>query len=249
MGFGLMGNTIEKNCRTDSGFTLIELLVAMTIGSLVAGTLYSVYASQQRIHVMHKQIVDIQQSLRTCSYLMEQEIKQACLDPLGSAKPSIFMADFHTFGFQYDRNGNGHDFTITDDQDPRAAKSGEDEHESICYRLSQDTDQDGMADSFPCKLYRCTWNTPDTMADNIESLNFVYRDESGTVLKPLPLDDSNRALIRTVEITLIARSERPDPTFLDTRNYTNIQGDTLINAPNDHYHRKSMSKIIRLRNL
>lgn len=239
---------MKQNTPATQGFTLVEILVAMTLGSFILGCICSIFVSQQRIHVMHQQIVNTQQSLRTCMYLMDQEIKQACLDPLGSAHPEILTAAAHTFAFQYDRNGNGRDFTLTDPSDPRAAQSGVDAHEKIAYRLSADADHNGLADRFPCKLYRCTWDSPDAMADQIEALNFVYRDEHNAVLEPLPLDETGRSLIRTVEVTLIARSARPDKKHLDARNYTNLQGDILIHAPNDPYHRRALSKVIRLRN-
>lgn len=240
---------IGRALNQPSGFTLVELMIALAIGAIVLGSIVSVFISHQRIHVMHQQVVTLHQNLRASMYVMEQDIRQACLDPLGSARPAILTAAAHAFEFQSDRNGNGNDFTLAGTGDPRAARSGEDAHEHLLYRLSADGNQDGRADRFPCRLYRCTWNTPDALADQIEALNFVYLDGNGVVLGPLPLDQTGRAQIRQVEVTLIARSGRSDSRHRDTRQYTNLQGETLIDAPNDPYHRKSLSRVIRLRNL
>ncbi|GAB6097608.1 hypothetical protein JCM14469_38620 [Desulfatiferula olefinivorans] len=231
------------------GFTLVELMIALTIGAIVLSCVCSVFISHQRIHTMHQQAVALQQNLRASMHVMEQDIHQACLDPRGSARPAILTAAAHSFAFQCDINENGHDFALTGTGDPRAAESGVDPNEHITYRLSADANQDGRADRFPCRLYRCTWNTPDALADQIDVLNFVYRDQNDAVLGPLPLNQAGRALIRSVEVTLIARTARQDPRHCDTRTYTNLQGDTLIDAPRDPYHRKTLSKVIRLRNL
>ncbi|MBU1168934.1 MAG: PilW family protein [Proteobacteria bacterium] len=234
----------KKTIPGQQGFTLVELIIGIAIGSIILGSIYSVYASQQKIYNKNKQVVATQQNLRTCMYLLEQDIKQACLDPLQTANPKILTANRNAFEFQMDLDGNGHDFTNIDPNDQDSAKSGDDKNEKVLFYLIPDENDDGIADAFPSQLIRATWGNASAMADYIQVINFVYRDRNNTVLTP-PFDNAN---IRVVEVTLIARSEKPDPKYLDNKIYTNLNGDFLINA-NDHYYRRSLSKVIRLRNL
>ena len=224
----------------EKGFTLIEILVSLAIASVVSTAIYATYTTQHRIYMTQKQIADIQQNLRTCIYLLEEEIKHACYDPTGTAGPSIRSAGSEIFRFQCDLNENGHAFsdTATVSSDDSLAGSGTDPHEDISYSLSTKR-----------TLRRATWGMNADMADHIEALDFVYFNQAGERLAPLPLTTENMAAVRAVEVTLIARSERPDPGHRDTKIYRNLRGDTLISGSGDHYHRRSLSKVVYLRNI
>jgi type IV pilus assembly protein PilW len=247
------------NKMTNNGFTLIEIMIAMALSGIVSAMIYKTYISQQKTYIAQKQIANIQQNLRSCTYLLEEEIKRTGFNPRGCANPSILIADKSQFQFQADINENGNDFT-KNPIPPNPAASGIDPNEQIRYSLNNDKDKNGIADKFPCALGRSTWNgglMP--MADNIEVLNFVYLDENGGVLEPLPLNPTLLSKIKSVEITIIARSQLPDRRHIDTgltdpdggerKGYFNLQGDLILNQPDDNYYRRCVSKIIRFRNI
>lgn len=237
--------------QKEKGFTLIEILVGIAVASIVTTAIYSTFTVQQKIYLAQKQIADIQQSLRTSMYLLEDNIKLACFDSLGTAQPRILEADSGSFMFQADLNENGHFFTtdgstVTD----LTAQSGTDPNETVGFNLSQ-TENKGTR-----SLIRRIWNGRQVMADSIEALDFVYLDANGTVLGPLPLDQTTRNSIRSVEITLIARSLHPGQGYRDTGTYRNLQGAVLIdcsdenpvNCNENRYYRRSLTRTIYLRN-
>jgi type IV pilus assembly protein PilW len=227
--------------RRELGFTLIEILISLALASVVSTAVYTIFSVQHRIYLAQRQIAAIQQSLRTCMYLLEDDIKLACFDPLNSAAPAILIADKQAFRFQADLNENG------SLQSEATNGSGEttvtnDRNEQKTYGFARDANGHG-------RLTRASWNAGGSpMADYIETLDFVYLDKDGTVLSPLPLSEDTRKLIRSVEVTLVARSERPDQGHRDTGTYSNLQDEILIRGNGDHFHRRSLSKAILLRN-
>lgn len=244
---------------TNDGFTLVEIMIALAVSCIVSGAIYSFYSSQQKTYRTQQQIANMQQNLRSCTYLLEKEIKLAGYDPRGCANPSILIAGKGQFSFQADINGNCNDFTLTP-RPSNPAKPRIDSNEQVRYGLNNDKDKNGVADKFPCALGRATWASGlMPMADNIEVLNFVYLDANGIVLAPLPLDQAALLKIRTVEVTLISRSQSPDRNHVDgglqdplggkRKGYFNLRGDLIRHAPYDNYYRRSVSKIIRLRNI
>jgi type IV pilus assembly protein PilW len=245
-----MGHALDQGgtMKGIKGFTLIEVMIVILIVTLVSGAIYSFFSMQTKTHFAQKEIAEIQQNLRTCAYLLEEEIKMAGFDPRGSAHPKILIADRNEFKFQADLNENGHPFN--NPLDSYSAKSNDDENEEVAYRLSNDENGDGIADNFPCQLGRSSWAEPtQPMADNIQVLNFAYFDTIGNLLGNLPLTDDDRANIKTVKIMIVARSEHPDNAHVDYKSYFNLNGDIVLNAPNDHYHRRFIVKEICLRNL
>ena len=93
------------------------------------------------------------------------------------------------------------------------------------------------------------------LALNIEALNFVYLDSAGNTLN----DDGNGnvianiAAIRSVEITLVARSGDVVPVLMrdqiDNTVYTNQQGRILLPAQNDNFRRIRLTAAVKVRNL
>ena len=225
----------------ERGFTLIEILISLAITSILSTAIYTIFSVQHRIFLTQRQIAAIQQSLRTSMYLLEDDIKLACFDPLNSAAPAILIADRQVFRFQADLNENG-SLQSEDTNESGGSTVTNDRNEQKTLRFVMDANGRG-------RLTRASWNAGGSpMADYIEALNFVYLDKDGNVLSPLPLSEDNRKLIRSVEVTLVARSEHPDSGHRDTGTYSNLRGYLLITGNGDRYHRRSLSKVILLRN-
>jgi len=81
------------------------------------------------------------------------------------------------------------------------------------------------------------------LAENIDAVNFVYLDEDG-------ISTTNPSEIRSVQITLVARADRPDRGYQNTTVYQNQPGDTIFTPPTgDKYRRKMLSTEVMCRNL
>lgn len=63
--------------RNQSGFTLIELLVVMGLFGIVMGTLYSLYAAQQRSAYTGDEVVEVQQNLRIGMDSITRDVRMA----------------------------------------------------------------------------------------------------------------------------------------------------------------------------
>ena len=93
-------------------------------------------------------------------------------------------------------------------------------------------------------------NQPVTVIENVDALNFVYLDQNGN-----RLDDgggnvtTNRANIRSVEVSIVVRASREDPAYTDNNAYSNQQGDVILAAQNDHFRRRLQTMRIACRNL
>ena len=232
--------TIRNN---KGGFTLIELMIAMVISSFVMAAIYSTYRAQLRSHITQQALVEMQQNARAAMFTMERDIKMAGYDPSGDADAKILIADIAQIKFHIDRNEDGNP----------APGPGTDPNEQIRYALTADGD-----------LGREVWGPPEgagslqTVAENIEVLNFVYLDEDGNLI-PTPLDYANvpdrpsLASIRSIQITLIAKSGTNVPVLMlkhkDHRTYTNQQSDQLLVDPDDNFRRIVLTADVQCRNL
>lgn len=214
---------------SNHGFTLLELLTALAIMGVVMAGVYSSYYSQQKSYVAQAEVAEMQQNLRGAMSLMVKEFRMAGCDPTGNAHAGIVTASPGSITFTLDIRG-------TDADDPPDGDTA-DPNERITYAL-YDRNRDGVNDA----LGRRTGagrNSP--AAENIDALNFVYLDENGTPTSTL-------SDIRSVQITLLARTGTGDPGYRNKSTYRNQLG-TLIYAANDNFRRKLLTTNIKCRNL
>jgi type IV pilus assembly protein PilW len=216
------------------GFTLVELLIAMAMSSIVLASVVAAYSSQVRSHVTQQMVVDMQQNIRGAIYIMQREIRMAGYDPTGLTDASILVADDAQLQFQSDDNGDG-DFIDGVDNDPM---------EQIRYAMTG-----GGA------LGRQLWNGPLTpLAENIDAINFVYLDGADPP-NVLATPVVNRSEIRSVQITIVARSGQNMPVLFyrktDARIYRNQQGTIILDmsAAPDTFRRRLLTAEVRCRNL
>lgn len=208
----------------ESGFTLVELLVAMVISLVVMGGIYSTYYSQQKSYLAQEQVAAMQQNLRAAMYNIADEIRMAGYDATGS----------NLFGLV----ANGSDGRITDAN-------------NIYFTL--DWDGDGVVDvnGDEQKAFRLNngnlekystgavdWQT---VAENIDALNFAYLDEDGNVT-------ANLSDIRSIEVSIVARTGRGDLGYTNIKTYKNLQNQTIYTA-NDNFRRRLLTSEIKSRNL
>ena len=223
------------------GFTLIELLVAMTVGLVVMAGVSMTFRSQQKSYLLQEQMAAMQQNLRAAMFHMEREIRMAGCDPNLTASAQFVTANATSMTFTQDLRGGGADGSQPDGDT-------DDPTENITYYLN-DIDGDGLGD----ELRRNDLNGigDQVIADNISALNFVYLDKAGTKLDDDGAGNVTTGIpqIRSVEITLLARTGRGDRGFQNNTNYTNRLGDSIFGPAGDNRRRKLLTTGIKCRNL
>jgi type IV pilus assembly protein PilW len=218
--------TLKQTLRlprfSNQGVTLIELMIGMTIFLLVLGGIYSTFQSQHKSYLMQEEVAAMQQNIRASMFYMTKEIRMAGCDPTGNAGAGIVTANANSISFTEDIRGDA------DGSDPDGATN--DPNESIAYALSGNN------------LVRNTGGGNQVVAENIDALDFVYLDENGN--STATLTD-----IRSVEITIVARTGRALRATKNNNLYYNQQGTQILGAQNDNFSRKSMTTFIKGRNL
>jgi len=214
------------------GYTILELLVAIAISGIFMGTIYSAYISQQRSTLGHEQVSAMQRNLRSAMYYMEKEIRMAGCDPTGNAGAKIQTAQKDEIRFTLD---------ITDN-----AGSGNPDGDSL------DADEDIRYHLSGNDLVRNSTR----IAENIDALNFVYLDKDGNNLTDDGLgnvtDPENRDKIRSVQVTLLARTGKENPHYTDpTTSYKNKLDETIFTPSGNgvHFRRKLLRTNVKCRNL
>ena len=223
------------------GYTIVELMVAIAISGIFMGAIYSAYTSQQRATLGQEQVSAMQRNLRSAMYFMEKEIRMAGCDPTGRAGAQIETAQNNEIRFTLD---------ITDDPGTGSPDGDTgDAGESIGYYRNAEGD-----------LFRdLTDDGDDTngtrIAENIDAINFVYLDKDGDNLADDGLgnvtDPENRAKIRSVQVTVVARTGKEDPNYTDSTSYQNKVPETIFTPMGDavHFRRKVLRTNIKCRNM
>jgi type IV pilus assembly protein PilW len=219
--------------KGDKGFTLTELMVSLVISGVLMTGVYSVFNSQQKSYAVQDQLAAAHQNLRAALNLMVKDIRMAGFDPFRDPNANIYVAKANEIAFRMrpDKNGDG------------KVDENDDELKSIAYSLiDSPIDLDGTIDD----LVRNSGAGRQPIAQNIDALDFVYLDDDG---KPLEFPILNFHDIRAVQITLVARAERPDARFKNDKKYVNQQEDVILPAKHDGYRRKRLSEQVNCRNL
>jgi type IV pilus assembly protein PilW len=217
----------KRGC--DQGFTLLELLVVILILGVVMAGVYSVYSSQQKSFLIQEDVAEMQQNLRAAMFSMVREIRLAGCNPTGKATAGIVTATATTISVTMDISGNNPNV------DPPDGDTG-DANEAVTYAL-MDPDGDGIND-----LGRNTGGGLQPVASNLDAIDFVYLDGNGNATADL-------TQMRSVQVTVVARTENRSAGFRNTASYRNLQGTVVFTAPGDAFRRKVFTTNIRCRNL
>ncbi|GIX48575.1 MAG: hypothetical protein KatS3mg131_2786 [Candidatus Tectimicrobiota bacterium] len=219
--------------RGKQGFTVLELVIAMAVAGIVIAAIYQVFHGQQRAFLAQNQVVEMQQNLRAALYLLTRELRSAGFDPAGTANAGIvtqFPGPNPPFTIDYARDTSIVAFTLDDDGDGAIDAN---DNEQVAYRLNGTT----------LERFSVAANAWLPVATNVDALDFVFLDENGN-------QTTDPAAFRAVEIALLARTSRSDPTYTTTTVYTNRYGRSLCrDCPGDHFRRRLYLTTVQLRNL
>jgi type IV pilus assembly protein PilW len=228
--------------KHENGFSLIELLIAVAISGVVVGGVYSVYFTQQKSYLAQQEIVALQQSLRAAMQLMERDIRMAGYTPYEESSAGIqtantnairFTLDIHD-GVDNDSDGRTDEFDEIGNGDDDTADIGED----ITY-FRADPDGDGVFDLFRRDAFL---GVDQILAYHVDALDLVYLDKAGSVTSDL-------GKIRSVQVTMVARTGRPDRGFRNNTIYINQKGTVILPQQNDSFRRKLLTCEVKGRNL
>ena len=217
---------------SNQGFTIVELLVGMALSLLAMGAVYSTFLSQQKSYVVQEQVAAMQQNLRAAMFYMQREIRMAGCDPLNTGNFGITTANANSITFSEDIDdgtvGNPPDGTL---------QAGE----NIIYSRSGGN------------LVRNVGGGNQAVAQNIDALDFVYLTGASppVVLNPGGgnVSAGSETQIRSVEITVVARTGRGLLPLIDNNTYLNQRGTPILAPPNDNLSRKRLTTVIKCRNL
>jgi type IV pilus assembly protein PilW len=209
----------------------VELLVTLVVSGVVLAGICSTFYSQHTSYLNQEQMVSMQQNLRAAMYIMEREIRMAGHDPNGESGAGIVTANSSSIRIAQDLTNNaGTGIPDGDVGDP-----GED----ITYSL-QDADGDGDTD-----LVRNDHNGAGVQmfAEDIDALNFVYLNQSGLVTA-VPAD------IRSIQISVVAKTGHPSRGYVNNTVYQNQRGQTIfIPFSGDQHRRRLLTAEVKCRNL
>jgi type IV pilus assembly protein PilW len=228
-----MLNTLRKN----SGVTLTELLIALALTGIVAGAIYNIFISQGKAYTIQSEVAEMQQNLRAGIFMMEREIRMVGYDPTRAADAQILTAAPGQLEFTADLNDDG----VTDDP-----------NEHMIYTL-YDTDADGTNDALGRNDVNSGAGTQ-LLAENIDQLNYVYLDGSRNALNDMttPVDPAVLPDIRSIQVTMVARSGVIDSDYTNNETYQNQNPggiEVIYTAAGDNFRRRLLSTEIKCRNL
>jgi len=239
----------------NKGFTLVELMISLAMTGIIIAAVYSVYTLQQKTHTAQDQVVEMQQNIRAATMIMEQELRMAGYDPTSDADATFTAATVAGFGF-------GQDITDTAGTDTDGDGKLDGPNEIIGYGFAAgDANNDGFVDAGGVSaLGRSTgFGALQPIAENIQAIEFFYTVEDGTQTTSPVADGFSLSDIRTITISILARTAWQDPKFVNNFVYTTASGDewglngrTAAGAGvpfNDNYRRRLLITTVQCRNM
>ncbi|MDH3358699.1 MAG: hypothetical protein OEM06_14635, partial [Desulfobacteraceae bacterium] len=184
------------------------------------------------------------QSIRAAMFYMQREIRMAGCDPTGTANASIITANATSINFTEDVTGN----TPGSDSDGAT----DDPDENITYALDANKNL-VRTDPVNPPVVPPAPPVPQTVAQNIDAIDFVYLDGASppNVLNPGGIDvpAGNEGQIRSVEITIVARTDRNTLASKNNNAYFNQRGMQILAPQDDNFSRQRLTTSIKCRNL
>jgi type IV pilus assembly protein PilW len=241
---------LEENSRKERGFTMVELLVAMAITAVVMAAVYTLYKTQQDSYIAQDQVVEMQQNVRASLYQMARDMRMAGFNPQRAPNVGGFVTQLPDDGGGTTTT-NSTNIAFTIDQDSNGVIDIDADDEQIAYRLDNATSA--------LQKFRVSDDSWQAVADNISAVDFVYLDLNGAdittsvIANPttiyattnLPFINS----IRSIEMSIVARTGRIDTSFPGTPAYFNQQGAQILAALGDNYRKRLITTTIFCRNL
>ncbi len=217
-----------KRTTKASGFTLVEIMIALAISGIIMAAIYSAYISQQRTYLAQEQVVEMQQNIRSAWLLFTKDIRMAGYDPRqtgsfgfvddedfsdGDVNSEKVYTSSRQVSFTADLDEDGVIDEIAVDNDFNGTIEIAD-MEQISYRL-------GGIDGTELQRYSTvSGETWETIAEQIEEIEFNYiLDDAPTNTVTTTPTKEQLSIVRSIEISILARAGHPDQNYTDTGIY------------------------------
>ncbi|WP_020587601.1 prepilin-type N-terminal cleavage/methylation domain-containing protein [Desulfobacter curvatus] len=235
--------------NNQKGFTLIELMMTLVIGAMIAGAAYATYIFQQKSYYTQDQVAEMQQNLRAALYSVIKEIQMAGYNPVGSGNFGITSALAGRLQLTKDEDEDGV-FDPEERLDIGFTNAVSSEHRDVDGNGIPDLSTNGVPNAVNLSIQEySTAGNPggyQAIAENIQAVEFLYLNSAGTNLALTP--PVNLSAVRSIQITLLARSEHSDPQFTNSMTYTTPSGQNW-GPYNDNFRRRLLTTTIKCRNL
>ncbi len=172
--------------NNERGFTLVELVIGLAISLILMGVAVSMLNVERKSYSFQEQVTEMQQNIRAATDMLVREIRMAGYDPSGADLVGIGTHTAELLQILADLDGNG---TTTGT------------YEDITYRYYNASDA-----TYPRQIWRITGTETQSLAENIDALNFSYYDSNG-------IATSTASSIRQIQVTITGRTAKDSPGF------------------------------------
>lgn len=176
------------------GMTLVEMMISITIFAVVLGVVMGFMTTSGRSYTATREKVQYQQSLRAVISLLTKEIRSTGCDPANVGFDRFVLADNNTLRCQMDLNGDSDVTDLTPD-------------ESVIYDFDPATGE----------LSRDNGTGAIVILRGVTNVTFTYLDQDGNVLGAVPLNATDRFLIRYVDLNISGETDTGEPVDYTSR--------------------------------
>jgi prepilin-type N-terminal cleavage/methylation domain-containing protein len=186
-----------KPAKSPNGFTLIEILITMAISSFILAAAFTIFANYTRTNTIQTVKADIQQDIRAGISFMEQDIRNAGLNPRELTTGVGFTAASSTaFTFTSDNDFNG--LVAVDDPGTVINETVTSPDEQITYTFNAITGT--ITRTNLTGIPQALLNNVINIAPNLT--RFQYRDTTNTIIAGDPIPSASLENIRSINIQI-----------------------------------------------
>lgn len=170
------------------GMTLVEMMISITIFAVVLGVVMGFMTTSGRSYSATREKVQYQQSVRAVISLLTKEIRSTGCDPANIGFDRFVLADNNSLRCQMDLNGDSDVTDVTPD-------------ENVTYNFNPANGE----------LSRDNGTGAIVILRGVTSVTFTYLDQAGNVLGAVPLNATDRFLVRFVDLTISGETDTGEP--------------------------------------
>jgi len=203
---------MKIDTKKSAGFTLVELLIALALSLVVLTSVSNAFISQRKTYDAQEQMTEMIQGTRAVMEIITREVKLAGFDPQKG-----ISGHTNVVGIPYSAT----QLEIRADLDGDGTATASDSNELIIYTLdSSNLELDRNAGQ--------AWSYARRLAENIQAFTFTYWKSDGTQVTTT----AEQADIRQINITITARTAKPDPNYGLNSGYRTYTLTSVVAPPN-----------------
>jgi len=177
-----------------AGMTVVELMVALVIFGVIIGVVFGFLTEARQSYTSTRQKAMYQQGLRAVMSLVTREVRSAGCDPRSAGFERFPVADATQFRCRMDLNADTDVADLNPDED-------------ITYAFNTATGE----------LTRTAGGGAAVILRGLTNVTFNYYDDDGNLLAGVPLNATDRASIRSVDLVMAGETDKNEPVTYTTR--------------------------------